>query len=86
MIDPIDFVESFKADFLAVNTDDLAKKKLRVFVKSFLDTLSTAYKYVEKESNDYDILFDLQSVDGKRQACRQRIVAIYSNSGKSCIH
>ena len=66
MIDPIDFVESFKEDFLAINTDDLAKKKLRVFVKAFLSTLSTAYKYVEKESNDYDILFDLQSVDGKR--------------------
>ena len=66
MVDPIDFVDSFKADYLAENTDDLAKKKLRVFVRAFISNLNPAYKYVELESNDYDILFELQSIDGKK--------------------
>lgn len=66
MIEVQDFVESFKKHYFQDNSDELAKKKLRAFVKALLSNFSKYYVYTEKPSNEYDIHFELVSVDSKK--------------------
>ena len=66
MVNPMDLMAQFKRHYSEDNGDDLAKKKLRVFIKAYLNVLPSSFQYIEEESNDYDIKFKLQSVDNKR--------------------
>jgi hypothetical protein len=67
MIDPRDFVSAFRESYNEEFTDDIAKKKLRVYIKSYLNKLPSTYDYIEGNSNDYDIEFKLISKDNKRE-------------------